>query len=238
MDKKQANNNMNIRPRKEKNQYSPFVIGSDRAQPFIAYREDPSVGDISWKQLAAGIKRNRGQDSMVLTILVGEYQRKAKTADIDAALEYFWTFQEKLSPKILNKDMRLFLVKAYGGDTKATHVIVRSCPNAIHLPFIATSMANMVTKYKNTVAGKLREIRDTWDDFLPKRSGGLLPYADEDLTRLVKKAKQQDDRPTSGGRKHITSLYDDIAGEMGIGTDILKKKVKIKAGPGRPRKGN
>jgi len=236
--------------RKKKDQFYPFVTTGDRKQPFVVGIEDPSVGDIAWKDFAKGIKRRRGKDSMILSILVSEYQRKAKTEGTDAALAHFWRYQATLSTKSLTEDMVTVLAKANGGDAGATQIIVRACPDAIHLPFIASNMAAVVRTYKYAKVGKridgrdayledeevterealLKEFRkENWDAFLPKRTGGDLPYAAEDLARVVKKARQQKER-----NEH--DLYTEIGKELNISSDVIKKKVKIKNGRGRPRK--
>jgi len=235
--------------RKKKDQFYPFVTTGDRKQPFVVGIEDPSVGDIAWRDFAKGIKRHQGKDSMILSILVSEYQRKAKAEGIEVALVHFWSFQAKLSPKTLNTDMRQVLVTALSGDTAATQIIVRACPDAIHLPFIASNMAMIVRKYKYSKVAKrqgardayveddevkerresIKDIRDAWDGFLPKRSGGDLPYTIEDLRRAVKKVRRQ-----AEGNEHDQNV--ELGKELNISSEAIRKRVKTKEGRGRPRK--
>lgn len=142
----------------KKSQYNQFVIGSGRKKLFIVEWEDSSLKDkdipISWREIAKGLKRHRGKDSMGLKILVSTYQEKAKTLGVDVAMNYFWAQQAELSPKIFNADMRKILVKAFLHDIEATQLIVRAYPDAIYLPFIAYNMASILDDFKYSKVNK------------------------------------------------------------------------------------
>lgn len=224
--------------RRKENQYWPFVTTADRAQPFIAYRGDPG-NDAPWSILAEGIKRHPGKDSLTLRFLVAEYRKAAKTLGTDAALKDSWEKLSGWSPAIFTDDMRQVLVKARQGDLDAAQTIVRACPEAVHLPFIADCMSAVVQRFKYSKIGKrtdgkdhyakgeearhsLEDLRAAWDGFLPKRAGGDVPYAAEDLKRVFKKARQQG------------AAADEIGEAFGVSAQTVKKKIKIHKSRGRP----
>ena len=147
----------------------------------------------------------------------------------------------------ITNEMRLSLYRAQAGELEDAQVIVRACPDAIHLPFIASAIASVVQTYKYAKIGKkisgrdayledgeepertplLKPFRKTyWDAFLPKRTrtGGDLPYTHEDKRRVRIKARKQG--------ADIT----EVAKEMGIGERALRDKAKIEKGRGRPKK--
>jgi hypothetical protein len=132
-------------------------------------------------------------------------------------------------------EMRLKLYEAKAGNRAAAQTIVKACPEAIYLPFIAKTLADIVADFKYGEAGK--QDPGAWKGFLPKRPGGAVPYTDDDIKRVGKKARQQDSRPlmNESSLKGKGSLLKDIGAEMGISADKIRKVFKTQKGPGRPK---
>jgi hypothetical protein len=161
--------------------------------------------------------------------------RKTENADIR---DWLKTAKPVKGLSLVTNEMRLFLYRAKAGEIKAAQTIVRACPEAIFLPFIAEIMSQLVARHKYEIKnkGELDNTDILWQDFLPKRAGGRLPYTERDLKFIATIARKQDDRPILSGKEGQSSLFEEMGDILHVSPDYLKGKIRIKRGRGRPRK--
>lgn len=124
----------------------------------------------------------------------------------------------------VTNEMRLFLYQAWAGEIEAAQIIVRACPEAIFLPFIAKTMTKIVIDHK--YGEKKRIDKNAWKGFLPKRRGGMIPLAKKYQKLLLRKIAQQDKRPLISTKEGIPSLCQVLGEKIGVSASTLKNEIK------------
>ena len=228
-----------------KNQFYPFDDF-----PKYSYSDYDNHGEERpWRQIAEEMRKYpHEQKSEMLSHLTDVYRTELKNNGQDKALEKFW-HEVDLMRKcgLLTDDMQKVLLAAKAGNIKAAQKMVRAFPVVIHLPFIAQVLRYVVSQHKYCDPGKkgpLATIRDQWNDFLPSRPGGNITYSDSDLKRLVLLAKKQEtearkskiDRLGRNVPLTFTDVRENVANELNISAEYIKKNIHIIKKRGRSKK--
>jgi len=234
---------MAVKKRKSQNevQYQPFndFIGmTTEEHPKTFPDQVPSL-----EEWAEASKSAEPRHSESLHILMKLYREAIKTEGEDKALTVFWIHAAKLcdgGKGYLSTDQWNLLQDAFKGNISSCKLLVRSCPDTIHLPFVADAMAGLVRAVKAASIGKgeVQRIKDEWADFLPRRQGGDIPYDPEILEALLQKAREEGSSGRFGHKAQASKEYAAgiVADLLGISDESVLKKTVKKTTRGRPKK--
>jgi len=227
-------------------QFYPF---DDFLKPSFWY--DSQGVELPWREVAKQMRElPREQKSEMLSHLTDIYRAELKHNGQDSALKSFWK-EVNLMRKcgFLTDDMQKILLAAKDGKIKAAQIMVRANPVVIHLPFIAQIMRGVVSQHKYCDAGigalgEKGSVQVSWKDFLPLRTGGNITYSNSALEKLVLMAEKQTaeaheskiDRLGRKGPLTFEDVRDNVAKELNISAEYIKRNVPIIKKRGRPKK--
>lgn len=196
------------------------------------------------------INNSRWKDSLCLSILVETYLDTLKKQNPTNAIAAFWDAAAKYKgTDILTEPMWNTLEAAFRGEVKAIQIMVRANPDTMHLPFVASRVAEIIrgakyglTKKDDSGQSEILRNKTLWNDFLPKRSGGDYPFDNPDYIKgLFDLEKQESGKVPHGKSGRFAEsdrigLAEKLSKKLRLSPDTILKKAKLYKKRGRPRK--
>ena len=236
----------------KKNQYYPF---DDFLNPTIS-EYGPDGEELPWREVAKRMRENpREKISNSLEHLTCVFRNELKHNGEVKALEKFWQeVRQMRDTNFLTDSMEKMLFDAKAGNIKSAQKMVKANPYVIHLPFIARVMAYVLSQHKycdanptsqkgkEKAASVLAEVSGSWNDFLPKRTGGPITYSHADLKKLLLLAKKQMCSKKALNRRgrevsvSLDGIRKAVAEALKVSTEYLRRNIKIETKRGRPKK--
>jgi hypothetical protein len=180
----------------------------------------------AWQHVAEEMRsKPRERISRVLNQLTRVYREALENNGQVKALEVFETEIVQLHDiGFLTDNMLVVLQEAQKGNIKAGQYMIQANPETIHLPFIAQILRYVILQFKYCDAGRgvLKDIKASWNNFLPKRSGGAVSYSDSDLQMLIDLAYKQNQTHVSLVAEHLNISVEYIKKAL----SRMRKKVR------------